>query len=93
MRGDRIPVEVVWANNLPSRVADVSIEASLEGLGFDKSSVQVTSGAYRSSDNKIIWNGGTLKDLSAVDAGESGLCHLSLFLSSRAGVERFQIRE
>ena len=71
--GDRIPVEVVWANNLPSRVADVSIEASLEGLGFDKSSVQVTSGAYRSSDNKIIWNGGTLKDLSAVDAGESGV--------------------
>ncbi len=70
--GERTSVDILWANNLPARVSDVSIEARLEGEGFEKASVQVGSGSYRSVDNKIIWNSGTYSDLASIDAGQSG---------------------
>lgn len=70
--GDRTAVDIAWANNLPVRVSDISIEARLEGEGFEKQSVQVANGSYRSVDNIIVWNSGTYSDLASIDAGQSG---------------------
>lgn len=86
--GDRVPVEIFWANNLSSRITDVSIEAHLEGSGFDKSSVQVAGGFYKSSDNRIIWNGESTKDLASIDAGVSGTVSFAFIpATTKAGVQ------
>jgi len=76
--GERTVIDMVWVNNLPVRVVDVAIEARLEGEGFDKQSVQVSNGAYRSVDNTIVWNSGTYGDFSSIDAGQSGTLSFAL---------------
>jgi hypothetical protein len=70
--GATIRADVLWANNLPTRVADAVIEVQLSGTLFDPLSVRAENGFYRSSDNVIIWDqtsDDTLKILEPSDNG------------------------
>ncbi|MES2471173.1 MAG: hypothetical protein V4526_03000 [Patescibacteria group bacterium] len=64
--------EVIWFNNLPIAINDAEIHLKFSGGAFDKSTVNPEEGFYRSSDNEIVWDKKTVKNLAAVGAGESG---------------------
>lgn len=83
--GERVRVEIDWANNLPSRVSDVSIVARFEGEGFSRSSIDVSGGYYRSSDNTIIWNGESVRDFVSLDSGKSGTVSFSFIPETMQG--------
>jgi len=67
-----VRAEVVWTNNLPTRVIDAKIEAKLGGTALNKTSVSVQDGFYRSVDNTIIWDKGTFPELSQIEPGAKG---------------------
>ncbi|ETB63926.1 TPA: hypothetical protein DIC38_01655 [Candidatus Nomurabacteria bacterium] len=67
-----INVSLVWANNLPSRIIDAEIVATLSGNVFDKNNVNPYNGYFDSLNNKIIWSKNTISSLSDIEPGESG---------------------
>lgn len=69
--GKEIRANIVWSNNLPTKVDDVQIIAKLSGNVFDKSSVS-SDGFYNSSENSIIWDRNTYDNLASVEPGTSG---------------------
>ncbi len=69
---ESINVSLAWANNLPTRIIDAEIIATLSGNVFDKSNVNPYSGYFDSSNNRIVWNKNTIATLSDVEPGESG---------------------
>lgn len=72
--------EIVWANNLPTKIRNVKVVAKLGGTLLDKSSVKVTDGFYSSLDNTITWDQKSTKAFSEVSPGDSG--HLSFTFAS-----------
>ena len=71
-----IRVDLMWVNNLSSSIKDAQIELEIKGEAYDQRSVSVTKGAYRSYDNKAVWNSASLKDLASVAPGSSGKAQL-----------------
>ncbi len=67
-----VRADVLWANNLPTRVTDTMLEVQLEGNLFDPLSVTSDLGFYRSSDNKIIWDQTSDPKLSILEPGAKG---------------------
>lgn len=83
--GIPIGVSIAWQNNLPTRVANVEIEAKLSGESIDKSSVKVIKGFYQSFDNTITWsqeNNSAFEFINPGKKGEVGFSFSSLGLSS-----------
>jgi hypothetical protein len=55
--GNRVNVQVSWANNMDTSVNNLVIEAVLKGGDlFDRRSVQVQNGFFRSIDNVVVWD-------------------------------------
>jgi hypothetical protein len=75
--GERIQANIVWTNNLPAPVLDAKIEVQLSGIVFDRSSVQVSRGFYRSVDNTIIWDKTTSGEFAQLEPGERGAVSFS----------------
>ncbi len=67
-----VAIDLVWLNTLPTKIIDVRIEVRLEGEALDKRSVIVKDGFYRSSDNTILWDSGTLQNLREIESGSDG---------------------
>jgi hypothetical protein len=83
--GVPIGVSIDWQNNLPTRVANVEIEAKLSGESLDRNSVKVIKGFYQSSNNTITWsqeNNSAFEFLNPGERGEVGFSFSSLGLSS-----------
>jgi len=76
--GEEVVVDIIWTNNLPTKIVDAEIEARLSGEVLDKSSVSVRDGFYRSVDNVIVWNKGTLNTLAQIEPGERGRVNFRL---------------
>lgn len=74
--GEMIRVDLEWVNNLSSSIKDAQIELEINGEAYDPRSVSVTKGAYRSQDDKAVWNSATLKDLALIASGSSGKARL-----------------
>ena len=74
--GEMIRVDLGWVNNLSSSIKDAQIELEIKGEAYDQRSVSVTKGAYRSYDNKAVWNSASLKDLISIAPGSSGKAQL-----------------
>ncbi len=74
--GEMIRVDLGWVNNLSSNIKDVQIELEIKGEAYDQRSVSVTKGAYRSYDNKAVWNSASLKELVSIAPGSSGKAQL-----------------
>jgi hypothetical protein len=84
-----VQAEVRWKNNLPSRVADAVFEVVIRGASFDRSSVRVSGGFYRSVDNTIVFSKTEDSRLALLDPGESGTLPLTFSLippSSASGM-------
>ncbi len=76
--GDKVQAVLKWSNNLPITINDAQIEVKLSGIGFDRTQVfPGVGGFFRSSDNTIIWDKNSLRDLQSIDPGEGGLITFS----------------
>lgn len=75
---DDINFEIVWANNLDTKVTDVEVEAILSGNALDENSVTTNTGFYNSLTNTIIWDKTTRETLAEVDPGEEGVLTFNL---------------
>ena len=80
--GEMIRVDLGWVNNLSSNIKDAQIELEIKGEAYDQRSVSVTKGAYRSYDNKAVWNSASLKDLASIAPGSSGKAQLGFSLKN-----------
>lgn len=77
--GQKVPVSIVWSNNLNSKIVDAEIKVSLEGSALDRSSVVLSSGGfYKSVDNAIIWNKTVDSDFASLDPAQKGAVSFSL---------------
>lgn len=71
--GEQARVDIVWENNLDSRVIDLEIVLTFSGNALDKSTVLAAKdGFYNSIDNTIFWDKRGAKELSVLEAGSSG---------------------
>jgi len=70
--GKFVNVDILWENNLPTSVANVEIEAVLDGE-FDESSVTVEKGFYNSSNNTITWSQDRNPVFESVAPGKNGI--------------------
>jgi hypothetical protein len=70
--GSTINGEILWANNLPTRITDAQIIMNISGNAFDRSSVKTLQGFYNSSNNQIIWDKNSISNLASIEPGESG---------------------
>ena len=80
--GEMIRVGLSWVNNLSSSIKNVQIELEIKGEAYDPRSVSVTDGAYRSYDNKAVWNSATLEDLASITPGVSGKTQLGFSIKN-----------
>ena len=76
--GQLIQGQIAWANNLPSRIIDLEIQAKLIGDSLNRLSVTANQGFYRSLDNVIVWDKTTSGQFSVVEPGENGILSFSL---------------
>ncbi len=75
--GKNLSGSIEWKNNLDVPITDMVIEARILGEALDRRSVNAFSGFYRSSDNKITWNGNTNEELVRIDPDKSGNVNFS----------------
>lgn len=80
--GEMMRVDLMWVNNLSSSIKDAQIELEIKGEAYDQRSVSVTKGAYRSYDNKAVWNSASLKDLASIAPGSSGKAQLGFSIKN-----------
>lgn len=68
--GSSVSTQIIVRNNLPDRLFNVSVEASLSGGALNQPSVFVGEGGfYRSIDNVISWDGRALSLLRSMEPG------------------------
>jgi len=70
--------EIRWANNLDTKVNDLSISAKISGNAFDPKSVNTNDGFFNSSNSTITWDKNTKSDFAEVNPGDSGAVDFSL---------------
>ncbi|MAG12779.1 hypothetical protein CL630_03135 [bacterium] len=70
--GSLVDVEVVWTNNLPTKIVDARIEAKLSGDVINELSVKPRNGFFDSADNTILWDKNSLPDLADIESGAQG---------------------
>lgn len=80
--GEMMRVDLEWVNNLSSSIKDAQIELEITGEAYDQRSISITKGAYRSYDNKAIWNSASLKDLASIAPGSSGKAQLGFSIKN-----------
>ncbi len=64
--------DLVWTNNLPNQIYDLTIELKLRGDPLDKSTISSQKGFYRSIDNTIIYSGENNPSLISLSPGQTG---------------------
>ncbi len=84
--GSTVNVEISWANNLPTRITDGQIIASLSGNVFDKSTVNPINGFYDSANNQIIWDKNSVPGFAEINPGEKGIVSFNFKPKSLIGV-------
>ncbi len=77
-QGEKVQANIIWTNNLPTKLLDVRIEAKLSGDALDRYSVTPNQGGYyRSVDNTIVWEKAGSKEFSDVEPGYKGVASFS----------------
>jgi hypothetical protein len=75
--GENLDGSINWANNLPDKVIDGSLELFLSGGALDKRTVESSNGFYNSLTNSILWDKTTIPDLGQMNPGDKGLSSFS----------------
>lgn len=70
--GSDVRADIVWQNNLPSKVLNVLLEVSLQGEMIDRSSVSGGRGFFRSTDDTIVWDSRSIGEFYSLGARSSG---------------------
>ncbi len=63
---------ISWQNNLDAQVSDLEIVGRIQGLAYNKSSVVVSRGFWRSADATMIWDKSQDPALAVVAPGGNG---------------------
>jgi len=71
--GRRQSVTVLYINTLPTSITDATVAIGLSGSAVDYTSIQTTSGFYRSSDHTIVFSRDTDPSLAQLAPGASGI--------------------
>jgi hypothetical protein len=79
--------EIRWANNLDTKIDDLSITAKISGNGFDYRTINANGGFYNSANNTITWDKNSKSEFAEVNPGDSNsvtfsVAPLSLFSAS-----------
>lgn len=90
--GKQVQVDIVWSNNLSTRVLNAEIAANLSGNVFDQNSVSANGGFFDSTKNQIVWNRNTSSDLASIEPGGKGRVSFAITPSSVLGVQN-QLRD
>lgn len=69
--GKSIRADLTVTNNAGSKITDVKISVKPAGSIFDSSSVTMTQGFYRSSDNTILWDQTFLPSLTVLNPDDT----------------------
>jgi hypothetical protein len=75
--GSVVNGKVLWKNELPDSVYDVSIEGVLPSSYIDRRSVRVSEGYYNSSEQSMQWTPQTDRALREIGPGETGVLNFS----------------
>lgn len=67
-----VDIEIIWENNLETRLTDVEMTATLSGNAYDKTTVKTSTGFYDSLNSKIIWDKTRSGVFASIDPGEQG---------------------
>ncbi|MCK4918178.1 MAG: hypothetical protein KAS02_00115 [Candidatus Pacebacteria bacterium] len=67
-----IRVDVLWSNNLITKLVDAELVVNLKGNTLDKRTISSDEGYYKSLDNSITWNKKSSPQLAVLNPGDSG---------------------
>jgi len=70
--GREVRGEIIWKNNLPTRITDAKIRLKFGGNAFSSASVSSQDGFYNSVENSIIWDRNSVEDFQTVEPGSTG---------------------
>ncbi|HEC30587.1 MAG TPA: hypothetical protein ENI66_01060 [Candidatus Yonathbacteria bacterium] len=74
VRGD-----IIWKNNLSTKILDVKVVVELSGAVLDKYKVRTPGDAfYQSFDNTILWDSNNSKEFKIVEPGQTGVLTFSI---------------
>ena len=78
--GQTVRADIAWANNLPTKIADMEITAELSGSIYNRSAVSAANGYYDSNTNTVRWDQERVARFGAVEPGEDGTQSMSVAL-------------
>lgn len=87
-----IQSEIIWENNLPTKITNARIEVQFSGDALDQSSVTADRGFYNSGNNKIIWDRNSISSLREIQPGDDGRMSFS-FKPSMSSIDTFSNKE
>lgn len=85
--GGQMVGQISWVNNTPDVVRNLQIKLALTGGIFDRRSVNVSQGFYRSTDNTIIWDKTLADNLATLAPGGGGNSSFSFTLLPSASLQ------
>ncbi len=74
----QIQGEIRWANNLDTKINDMTIRAKISGNAMNRSSIKANQGFYNSVEDTIIWDKNFQNGFASVNPGETGSVAFSL---------------
>ncbi len=78
--GQTVRADVVWGNNLPVKIADLELTATLKGTIYNQGSVSATGGFYDSNTGTVLWNKQKTARFGVVEPGENGTLSFSFMV-------------
>ena len=67
-----IQSEIIWKNNLSTKITNARIEVKFSGSALDQSSVIADRGFYNSGNDTIVWDKNSINELREIQPGEGG---------------------
>src|SRR3989344_817975 len=76
--GTPLNVEIIYANNLSTKVDNLVIEAKISGNAWNRSTVRASQGHYDSARSSILWDRSFVQALREINPGDSGSVSFSI---------------
>ncbi|HEV7423751.1 MAG TPA: hypothetical protein VGO21_01020 [Candidatus Paceibacterota bacterium] len=73
-----IQAEVKWANNLDTKIDDLSIRVKISGNALDPKTINAQQGFYDSNQGVITWDKNSKNEFSEINPGDTGSVDFSL---------------
>jgi hypothetical protein len=77
--GRQINVVIQWSNNLPTPIKNAVLEVKLDGAALDMERINIMDGYLRGSDNTVIWNASSNKELANIGQGQAGEVSFNIY--------------